>query len=590
VQNRPDRGGFVLPIYHIGFLLGGVSLLLFFMGQAGLLSVAVLSLVAILTSAALIVIIIVWFRSADSQGGGRWWIAASLILFVALLLPLLILPPTSRDALIVHLALPKLFLQAGEMIEIPFMSFSYIPLNTDLLYMIPLSLGSEAAAKLIHLAFALLTALLICSYLSEKAGRGYGVIGLFIYLTTPIVINLSTTAYIDLSLTFYTTLALMALLKWREEGYATRWLLYSAAATGLALGAKYSALVVLLILSLSVVFIYSRGTRDQGGAIKAALLYLAVALLIFSPWMIRNVILMGNPIYPLAEGFFHGGASGGTGGLHITKLSPLLMRKLLYGEDLWYILLIPLRIFWEGQDGSHRYFDGLLNPCYLIFIPLAFAGVKRRDTGMLAIFALFFLFVAFFTIDIVTRYLLPIIPVVVIFVVIGFANLMVMKRVRRVAILLMAGLFVFNGWYMVDLYQRYRPIGYLTGGESRGDYLERTLPDYATISFANANLPDDAKVMLIFAGERGYYWEREYFYGGRGGGYFIQAVRQSADAGELKEHFRGMGATHLFIRDDLLRRFAKDNLDDNEMGHFENFYRQELRRLYTKNGYSLYEL
>ena len=53
------------------------------------------------------------------------------------------------------------------------------------------------------------------------------------------------------------------------------------------------------------------------------------------------------------------------------------MRKLLYGEDLWYILLIPLRIFWEGQDGSHRYFDGLLNPLYLIFIPLAFVGVKR---------------------------------------------------------------------------------------------------------------------------------------------------------------------------------------------------------------------
>jgi hypothetical protein len=51
-----------------------------------------------------------------------------------------------------------------------------------------------------------------------------------------------------------------------------------------------------------------------------------------------------------------------------------------------------------------------------------------------------------------------------------------------------------------------------------------------------------------------------------------------------------MGATHLFIRDDLLGRFAKDNLDDHEMERFESFYRMELRRLYTRNGYSLYEL
>ncbi len=580
-----------MPIYHIGFLMGGVSLLLFILGQTGLIGAGFLSLIAVFSSAVLIALLVGWFRGTPRQCGGKWWIVAPVVLFLALLLPLILLPPTGRDALIVHLALPKLFLQAGKMLEVPFMNFSYMPMNTDLLYLIPIALGSEAAAKLIHFSFAILTAFLIYSYISEKVGRDYGIIGLFIYLTTPIVVNLSTTAYIDLSLTFYATLALLALLKWREESYSTRWLLYSAVATGLALGAKYSALVVLLIMCLSVVFIYSSGTRDQWGAVKAALLYLAVALLIFSPWMIRNIILMGNPLYPLAQGLFQAGSGGsGEGALHITKLSPLLMRKLLYGEELWYILLIPLRIFWEGQDGSHRYFDGLLNPLYLIFIPLAFVGVKRRDTGMLAFFSLFFLFVAFFTIDIVTRYLLPILPVVVIFVVIGFSNLMAMKRARYLTILCMAGLFAFNGWYMVNLYQKYRPIGYLTGGETREEYLARTLPDYAAIRFANANLPDDARVMLIFAGDRGYYWDREYFYGSRGGGYFARAVRRSADGGELKGQFKTMGATHLFIRDDLLGRFAKDNLEDHEMERFESFYRRELRRLYTKNGYSLYEL
>ncbi|MFQ5586126.1 MAG: ArnT family glycosyltransferase [Thermodesulfobacteriota bacterium] len=579
----------MLLIYHIGFLMGGVGLLIFFLGHMGLMGVVSLSLITLLASAALIVLIRGWLKGTPRQRGREWWTLAPFLLFTLLLLPLILLPPTGRDALIVHLALPKLFLQAGKIFEVPFMSFSYMPMNTDLLYLIPMAFGSDTAPKLVHFSFAVLTGLLLSSYLSGRVGRGYGLLGFFIYLTTPIVVNLSTMAYIDLSLAFYSTLALIALLRWREEEYAARWLIYSAVATGLALGAKYSALVVLFIMCVSAVYLYSRGTGDQGGAVKRGLLYLAVALLVFSPWLIKNIALTGNPLYPLAQGLFQARLGGGEG-FHISALPPLLMRKLLYGEDIWYILLIPLRIFWEGQDGSHRYFDGLMNPFYLIFIPLAFFGGRRRELGMLAFFSCFFFLIALFTVDIVTRYLLPIIPVIIIFTVIGFSNLMGMRRVRYLALLFMTGLFVFNGWYIVNLYQRYRPMGYISGSETREEYLTRRLPDYAAIQFGNAHLPDDARVMLIFAGERGYYWEREYFYGSRGGGYFIRAVRRSADERGLKGWFKEMGATHLFMRDDLLIRFAGDNLDRKGLTVFERFYRGELRRLYMQNSYSLYEI
>ena len=67
-------------------------------------------------------------------------------------------PPVDRDALTHHLAVPKLYLKQGGMVEIPWVPFSYYPMNLDLLYLVPLYFGHDIAAKYIHFGFALLTA------------------------------------------------------------------------------------------------------------------------------------------------------------------------------------------------------------------------------------------------------------------------------------------------------------------------------------------------------------------------------------------------------------------------------------------------
>ena len=60
-------------------------------------------------------------------------------------------PPVSRDALIHHLAVPKLYLEHGGIYEIPSIRFSYYPMNLNLLYMIPLYFGNDILPKFIHL-------------------------------------------------------------------------------------------------------------------------------------------------------------------------------------------------------------------------------------------------------------------------------------------------------------------------------------------------------------------------------------------------------------------------------------------------------
>lgn len=109
-------------------------------------------------------------------------------LTVILILSIVVLagvPPVSRDALIHHLAIPKLWIAHGSIYEIPESSFSYYPMNLDLLYTIPLIFGNDILPKFIHFIFGLLTAWLIFGYLQKRINRTYGLVGAFFFCPYP---------------------------------------------------------------------------------------------------------------------------------------------------------------------------------------------------------------------------------------------------------------------------------------------------------------------------------------------------------------------------------------------------------------------
>jgi len=114
-------------------------------------------------------------------------------------------PSISRDALIHHLAIPNLWLKHGGYYEIPWADYSYYPMYINLLYTVSLYFKNDIIPKFIHLAFGLGTGWLIYFYLKQKFDRNWGLLGMIIFLTTPIVVWLATSAYIDLGITFFTT-------------------------------------------------------------------------------------------------------------------------------------------------------------------------------------------------------------------------------------------------------------------------------------------------------------------------------------------------------------------------------------------------
>jgi hypothetical protein len=529
-------------------------------------------------------------------------------------------PPVSRDALTHHLALPKLYLNHGGMYEIPSLKFSYYPMNIDFLYIIPLYFGNDIVPKYIHFAFALLTAWLIFSYLKIRINRIYALSGALFFLSLPVIVKLSITVYVDLGLIFFSTWSLIYLLKWLENDFKFHFLVISAVSCGLALGTKYNGLITVILLALFVPYLFAKYHRglssredsevpgaktDKKFPTFRVLLYGAVfvltALIVFSPWMIRNYIWTDNPVYPLYNGWFNpvppdAVESGG-------NLGHFAIRKLLFKESLWQTLLIPVRIFFEGQDNLPQYFDGKLNP-FLFFLPFfAFLGFKKSTSMIkaekktLLAFAVLYLLFAFFKTDMRIRYIAPIIPPLVILAMYGLHQIntfvagyfsVPVCRFMRIG-LVAAAVFMFgmNGAYVWGQFNSVDPMSYLSGRLDRDAYIQRYRPEYTAVKYANKNLSKRTKILCVFLGNRRYYSDREMIFGD---GFFRTAVMRAETPQNILADLKERKITHMLIRYDMFNHWAKQQLNNGSKKILAGFFQSHTRRLFTKAGYGLYQL
>jgi hypothetical protein len=174
------------------------------------------------------------------------WVQVVLITLSAALallsLLLCALPPDGNewDALAYHLAFPKLYLQAGRMVEIPFMHQSYFPPLQDMLYLWGLSVAGESAAKVMHWAVGMLTVFGAAGFLQRRGISGAWAAALV--LGAPAFLWQMFSAYADLATALYASLGLFALAYAVQEG-GRRWLWLSGALMGFALATKYTALL-----------------------------------------------------------------------------------------------------------------------------------------------------------------------------------------------------------------------------------------------------------------------------------------------------------------------------------------------------------
>ncbi|MBW2602830.1 MAG: phospholipid carrier-dependent glycosyltransferase [Deltaproteobacteria bacterium] len=544
-------------------------------------------------------------------------LCATVVVFFSTEFILNLTPPISRDALIHHLAVPNLWLKYGGYYEIPWAEYSYYPMYINLFYLVCLYLKNDIAPKFIHLSFGIATSWLIYLYLKQKFDRNWGLLGMVIFITTPIVVWLSTSAYIDLGMTFFTTGSVLAFIKWRDvDNSRFKWFLISSLCMGIAIGSKYNALIVWFIVNLMLMFSYVRDTNRQKSALKYGIMFSVITILVASPWYFKNYLQTGNPFYPLFNSFFkllhHQTVQEALNGQAIEKtgkISFFKIRQVMYGESFWETMLIPIRMFFQGKDSSYQYFQGSLNPILIIFLPFALLNKRYgKDKIFFVCFTVIFIFMAFFLTAKQVRYILPVLPFLSILAVMGIKDVMdklkeetflsslkLGKNTKSIARILLFAVvaisLIFNLVYLKSRVNIIKPFPYVMGNETREAFLKRHLLHYDAVEYINNNLPVDAKIFTMFLGRRGYYIDRAYQNESSFGMSAIShMVNSSDDEDKFLEYIRSMNVTHILMRSDLVKKYLQDNFSTKEVNRLLKLIRKYWKKDYENKGYIIWDI
>ena len=218
-------------------------------------------------------------------------------------------PATQSDGMRYHLFGPQEFLRAGRIFYIPHSAFTNFPFLAEMLFTLGLALSGDSAAKLFHWIHLPLGATVLYALTARVAGgrsstqRISGGLAAVWFLSTPVASIVAGWSFVDLATTAYLMAMLWATLRWREEKRgADLWV--SGFFAGAAIGSKYTCLAPAFFIALMVCLQPAPTLRSR---VKRVLGFVLAGSICAAPWFIKNIILTGNPVYPLAYEFFGGG-------------------------------------------------------------------------------------------------------------------------------------------------------------------------------------------------------------------------------------------------------------------------------------------
>jgi hypothetical protein len=237
-----------------------------------------------------------FFVSTERTDGWGKWMIACLVLAATLNLAGALAPPFEYDELEYHLGALADYQRAGHIVFLPHNFYSNMPQLTEMLYLLARTTTSDIAAKLVHWSFGVLGALAVYGLAQRLWSKAVGLTAAVLFYCVPFVQDLGQTARIDLATAYFTTLAFGALVLWMEDEKGDFvWL--SALCAGAAAATKWPAIpIVLLPAALMVVF------RRRSFLLAGAFCLLAVMMV--APWLVKNWLLAGNPVYPFLNTWF----------------------------------------------------------------------------------------------------------------------------------------------------------------------------------------------------------------------------------------------------------------------------------------------
>jgi hypothetical protein len=476
-----------------------------------------------------------------------------LLALVAVLAPSL---STDWDSIAYHLAVPKLWLEAGQVTYIQGIHHSNFPSTMEMLFVWGLDWGGQSGAK----AFSLMVYVFGCLALFGLARRWYcrsagwwAAIG---FAGIPVVAWESGTAYIDVAHGLYAALGTVyAAQAFARESEQKSALVLSGICLGFALGTKYTGLQALVAVAV-VVGLAGLLQSDFRLAVRAKLTIALIAILIACPWYIKTFANTGNPVYP----FFYsvlGGSDWDEWRAEIYKNEQhsfgVGTSPTDFGHAVLGLAYQPGRYTNPRQDEGGGFPTGAIGfACLLAGVCAATCGRLRREERLvLAVVGLGFL--TWFFLSQQSRYLTMLaIPLAVLGA--GQVSRVKWGPVVATGFALQSAA---TSW-LVYRFQGQIQLDVVTGKVTAEQYLEDYLPFYRAAEKINS-LPVGSKVALydeVF----GFYLDAPYFWANPGHSMLIPY--ESLENGEqFIQAMRDLGFTHIYLNMAYADQRFRDALD-----------------------------
>jgi hypothetical protein len=262
-------------------------------------------------------------RPTPAGAGKTWYLLIPCAIFSAAILAAAFLPPLDFDVLEYHLQAPKEFYENRRITFLEHNVYANMPLGAEMFNLAGMvALGDwwtgGLAGKVAIAGFAPLTALALLVFAARYASTVAGAIAALVYLSTPWIVLVSANALVDGAAAFFLFASLYALALWRDQrlagGRTSGELVLMGLLAGGAVSVKYPAVVFVVLPLASAVWFMVRRTDDGAAAVRTdrgaaarslAIFALAVAVAC-GPWFVKNLVLTGNPTYPLLYRIFDG--------------------------------------------------------------------------------------------------------------------------------------------------------------------------------------------------------------------------------------------------------------------------------------------
>jgi hypothetical protein len=456
--------------------------------------------------------LLIWLRRSVAAWLGQWrglkqawhqagrlgkFLAACITLTLFLTLLSSLSPPFHFDTLTYHLVFPRLYLEAGRFYYVPQNMFWGMPQTAEMLYTWAMALAGEPAAATLGWASGVLALAGMLGFGLQKLDTDAAWVAAACLVSGYTLASALSWGYVDWLVMLIGVCWLVMLDVW-VNNRQPRYLLLAGVLAGLAFSTKYTAGV--LILCGAVAMIYY-GWPSFRRILLYIFQYGVAAVLAAAPWLVKNLLATGNPLYPF---LFPAGA-----------MTPLRLALYQGGKPFggWQdIILLPIRATFIGIEGGPGY-SASIGPLIFGLSLCAFIGwrlrpAQQKEAIRLAAWVAAAGVITWMVLGRFSSYLLQsrlyfaLFPALAFLSSAGFSSLQHLAlphvRLGRIAAFLIALVLGFNAFEVVATTLQQGAPNAILGLKPDADILADNLGWYAPAMQALRQLPPNQRALLLW--------------------------------------------------------------------------------------------